>query len=70
MATEQVLMALSNALVMVIMATVTLAVGLGILAGVCWLCLWSGRKMLVLLHKAYEEASKPLAEPNGKRVKA
>ena len=68
MATEQVLMALWNSLWMVIMATVTLAVGLMVLAGVMWLCLWAGRKMLVLLHRVYEEASKPLVET--KRVKA
>ena len=64
MTTEAVLTALSNALVLVIMATLTLAVGLGILAGLVWMYLWVGRKLLVLLHKAYEEAVKPLSEPN------
>ena len=69
MTTEAVLTALSNALVLVIMATMTLAVGLGILAGLVWMYLWVGRKLLVLLHKAYEEAVKPLSEPNGKRLR-
>ena len=70
MTTEAVLMELSNALVLVIMASLTLAVGLGILACLVWMYLWAGRKLLVLLHKAYEEAVKPLSEPNGKSVKA
>ena len=70
MATEPVIMALSNALMLVILSSLVLAVGLGILSGLIWVYLWGGRKMLVLLHNMYNEAIKPLATPNGKKVKA
>ncbi len=69
MATESVIMALSNALGLVILSSLVLAVGLGILSGLIWLYLYAGRKMLVLLHNAYNEAVKPLAVPNGKKVR-
>jgi hypothetical protein len=70
MNTELVIMTLSNALGLVILASMTMAVGLGILSGLIWLYLWLGRRMLVMLHKAYDEAVMPLSEKNGKKVKA
>ncbi len=70
MATEQVIMSLSNALTMVILASLVLAVGLGILSGLIWLYLWLGRKILVLLHNMYNEAIKPLTVVNGKKQTA
>jgi hypothetical protein len=70
MTNELVIQALSNALLLVILASMTMAVGLGILSGLIWLYLYLGRKMLVMLHKAYDEAMLPLSEKNGKKVKA
>lgn len=67
MNTEQVLMALSNALVLVVMSSLTLAVGLGILSGLIWLYLKIGKWLLIQIARAYDEAIKPM---NGKRVKA
>ncbi len=69
MATELVIMTLSNALGLVILSSLVLAVGLGILSGLIWIYLWCGRKMLVLLHNMYNEAMKPLGIPNGKKAR-
>ncbi len=55
MATELVIMTLSNALGLVILSSLVLAVGLGILSGLIWIYLWCGRKMLVLLHQVYKK---------------
>jgi hypothetical protein len=60
MTTELVIMTLSNALLLVILASMTMAVGLGILSGLIWLYLWLGRRMLVWLHRAYDEAVMPI----------
>ncbi len=70
MTTEAVLTVLWNALWLIILASLTLAVGLGVIAGLIWLYLYCGRKMLEFLHKAYDEAVKPLTVQNGKKVKA
>ncbi len=69
MTTEQVLTALWNSLWMVILSSLTLAVGLGLLSGLIWVYLWVGRKLLILLHNAYNEAVKPLGIPNGKKAR-
>jgi hypothetical protein len=60
MNTELVIMTLSNALGLVILASMTMAIGLGILSGLIWLYLWLGRRMLVMLHRAYDEAISPI----------
>jgi hypothetical protein len=69
MTTELVIMTLSNALGLVILASMTMAIGLGILSGLIWLYLYLGRRMLVMLHRAYDEAMMPLSEKNGKKAK-
>ncbi len=66
---NQVSQALSNAFSMIIVASIILAVGLGFLGGLAWAYLWCGRKMLVLLHNAYNETVKPLGIPNGKKAR-
>ena len=68
MQTELLIMTLSNALMLVILSSLVLAVGLGIIAGLIWVYLYGGRKMLEFLHRAYDEGVKPLPVPNGKKV--
>ena len=70
MQTELLIMTLSNALMLVILSSLVLAIGLGILSGLIWIYLRGGRKMLEFLHRAYDEAVKPLTVQNGKKVKA
>jgi hypothetical protein len=69
MNTELVIMTLSNALLLVILASMTMAIGLGILSGLIWLYLWLGRRMLVMLHRAYDEAVMPIVKEQAKKGK-
>jgi hypothetical protein len=69
MTNELVIQTLSNALLLVILASMTMAVGLGILSGLIWLYLWLGRRMLVMLHKAYDEAVMPIARENQRKAR-
>jgi hypothetical protein len=67
MTNELVIQVLSNALLLVILASMTMAIGLGILSGLIWLYPWLGRRMLVMLHRAYDEAVMPLGKESTKK---
>ena len=73
MGTEEVIQALSNALVMIVMASIILAVGLGVLSGLTWVYIKAGKIILTQIQKAYtmplEVFSKePVKVSNSKRI--
>lgn len=65
--TELVLQALTQALVLIVLASATLAVGLGIICGLVWVYLKLGRWLMTAITRAYDEAVAPLEK---KRVEA
>lgn len=64
--------ALSNAFMIVIVSSLIVAVGFGLIGGLAWLYIWIGKWVMVYIRKAYADALEVAGAEvkNGKRQAA